>query len=119
MGKKVGTDLRDLIPAIVVLGFIIGMGGLVLELTIASIRDAAADPIATGVLGTLTGTCATALVPLYLRDSRTPPPDPPPPPERQIRIERTGDEESDRFNEDRGWLEFRRAGRWLLQCARP
>lgn len=106
-------NLREIIPAVLVLAFIVLVAGLVLELTIAAVKGQPTDPIATTVLGSIAGACVTALVPLYLRESRPPPG--PPPESRPLRIEETGDEESDRWNRERGWLEMRR---WVPRWAR-
>lgn len=115
--KRLG-DLKDLIPAAVVLVFLGSFAALVLELVVAAARDKAVDSVATTGLFALMSGCIPVLIGLYTRDSRKvdpPPPPPPPPPPRPVQIERTGDPESDRWNEEHGWLQFRwRAGRWKL-----
>lgn len=105
-----------MIPPLVAFVMVAAVLGLMFEFAIASARAKAVDPVAVGVLGSLASACIPALVGLYLADSRKLPPeddeeDPPPPP--RPRIERTGDRESDEFNEREGWLECWGAGRWI------
>ena len=95
--------LREVIPAIIVGVFLAAGAALVLELLIAAAAGKAADPVATTVLGGLLTACLPILGGFWLRDSARPPS----PPEERPKggLERSGDEESDRWNEEHGWLE--------------
>lgn len=110
------SELAEIIPALVVLVFIVAFAGLAFELVAAALKAKPADPVATGVLGTIIGACIPGLIALYLRDSKPLPPDPPAPPPvpSTPTIERTGDTEADEWNERHGWLQIIRRGvyRW-------
>lgn len=103
------SDLWELIPAIVLLVFIVAMAGFVFEIAMAGLRGQPTDPVATTVLGSIIAACIPGLIGLYLRESKPVPPDPPAPPPippAPTHIERTGDPEGDAWNEEHGWLQL-------------
>lgn len=113
--------LLEIIPPLIIFVLVASVLGLMFMLVLASAREQPADTVATTVLGGLIGACITALGPLWLATSSrrdTPPDEPPdddvgPPSSRSpVRIEPTGDIESDEWNRERGWLELREGGRW-------
>lgn len=98
--------VRELIPPLIALVLLMAVVALFFELLMASFRGQPVDPGGTTVLGTVIGVCVPTLAGLYLKDSKPPPSDPPPPTLYKRGFEETGDEESDEWNRDRGYLEF-------------
>jgi hypothetical protein len=107
--------IREIVPPLIAMVFVVATVGLMFELVIAGFGGRRVDPVATPVLGTIIGACVPALVALYVNETRRGPPSTdPPPPLRRGGFERTGDEESDQWNEEHGWLQFgARGGRWI------
>lgn len=67
--KHNGLSVKELIPALIVLLFLVAVVGLVFELLVAGASGRPADPAATGVLGVILSACVPAMIALYLRDS--------------------------------------------------
>lgn len=106
----------ELAPALVVLVLALSFGGLMFELAVATVRSKPVDPIAATVLGTIIGACIPALLGFYVRDSRPAPPPPPTPPASPVKLEPTGDAESDAWNKEHGYFPLWWGGsRWKLQ----
>jgi hypothetical protein len=110
--------LRDFIPTLLAVILVASFLALLFEFIIDSARATPLDPVATPVLGTIVATCIPALAAFWALESKPsksdgPGPDPPGGrPARTTWVEKTGDEESDQWNRDHGYLELRRWGRW-------
>lgn len=115
-------SVREAIGPVLMIVLVVCVVAFLFELAIASASKKPVDPIAGGVLGSIITTCIPVLAALYRaevrRENERPPPDPPSTASaetrRQTNVERTGDEESDRFNEDKGWLQMVGGVRWRL-----
>lgn len=99
-------NLKEIIPAAIVLVFLGSFAALVMELLISGVTGKSVPPEITSALSAIVVACLPLLVTLYLRDSSARPPSPPPDRPRGG-LEPTGDEESDAWNRERGWLEMR------------
>jgi hypothetical protein len=103
--------LRDLIPRLLAVMLVLSFMAMLLTIVIDTARGLPVDPVAVPVLGTLSGALITALAGFWVAQSepRREPPDQPP---QKHQVEPTGDLESDEWNRDHGYLEFRWWGRW-------
>jgi hypothetical protein len=108
--------VREAIGPLLMVVFVVCVVAFLFELAIAAASKKPADPIATGVLGSIITACIPVLAGLYraeVKREQERPPDPPAA-KRPVQVEETGDEESDKFNREAGWLEMARGVRWSL-----
>lgn len=107
-----GSRLREFIPVLLAVILVASFLALLFELVIASARAVPLDPVATPALAAIVGACIPALAAFWAIESKPRNDAEPPASPRTTLVEPTGDEESDDWNREHGWLESR-WGRWM------